>query len=261
MADGQVQAAYPTSNYGTRTTMRVRDGSSPAQSYLKFEVTGLAGTPTAIRLHLWVDDGSPDGGILYRVSDSWAEDTLDWTTAPALAGAPVGNAGSVDAGTWVDIALDPTTITADGTLSLAIGNGGSNSAYYATREHPNPPQLIIEQAGGGPPPSPTAAFSGTPTSGLDPLTVQFSDQSTGGVTTWSWDFQDDGVPDSTIRNPSFVYDAPGTYSVRLDVTGPGGSDAHVDHRHDRRGPGSGTRVGRRDPRRGRRHRGVQLVGR
>ncbi len=168
VADGQVQAAYPTSNYGTRTTMRVRDGSSAAQSYLKFEVTGLAGTPTAIRLHLWVDDGSPDGGILYRVSDSWAEDTLDWTTAPALAGAPVGNAGSVDAGTWVDIALDPTTITADGTLSLAIGNGGSNSAYYATREHPNPPQLIIEQAGGGPPPSPSSSTSSSPSSSRHP---------------------------------------------------------------------------------------------
>jgi PKD repeat protein len=70
-----------------------------------------------------------------------------------------------------------------------------------------------------------ANFSGTPTNGYRPLTVQFSDSSTGGVTGWSWDFGDGGT--STAQNPSHIFNANGTYSVSLTVTGPGGSDAET----------------------------------
>ncbi|MBN1167590.1 MAG: PKD domain-containing protein, partial [Methanospirillaceae archaeon] len=38
-----------------------------------------------------------------------------------------------------------------------------------------------------------ADFSGTPTSGTAPLTVQFTDLSTGGPTMWAWDFGDGGT--------------------------------------------------------------------
>ena len=40
------------------------------------------------------------------------------------------------------------------------------------------------------PPAPVAGFSATPTTGKAPLTVAFSDQSTGVISTWSWDFGD-----------------------------------------------------------------------
>ena len=72
-------------------------------------------------------------------------------------------------------------------------------------------------------PPPTAAFTATPTGGSVPLTVQFTDTSTF-ATSWQWDFQNDGVIDSTAQNPSFTYTAAGTYSVRLVATGPGGSN-------------------------------------
>ena len=48
-----------------------------------------------------------------------------------------------------------------------------------------------------PVPAPTAAFSGTPTSGCKLLPVQFTDLSTGSVTSWSWAFGDGGT--STLR--------------------------------------------------------------
>jgi len=62
-----------------------------------------------------------------------------------------------------------------------------------------------------------ADFSANPTSGQPPLTVNFTDQSTGNVVRWEWDFDNNGVIDSTVQNPSFIYNEEGTYSVKLTV--------------------------------------------
>jgi PKD repeat protein len=57
-------------------------------------------------------------------------------------------------------------------------------------------------------------FSATPTQGTNPLTVAFSDTSTGATTTaWSWDFGDGGS--STAQNPTHQYNLPGSYTVSL----------------------------------------------
>jgi PKD repeat protein len=69
-----------------------------------------------------------------------------------------------------------------------------------------------------------ADFSATPTSGDEPLTVDFTDLSTGDIDTWEWDFDGDGNVDSTDQNPTHTYDSSGSYSVRLAVSGPGGAD-------------------------------------
>jgi PKD repeat protein len=68
---------------------------------------------------------------------------------------------------------------------------------------------------------PQAQFSGTNTSGTAPLSVSFTDQSTGDVTGWAWTFGDGGT--STQRNPTRTYQSPGTYNVTLRVTGPAGN--------------------------------------
>jgi PKD repeat protein len=75
--------------------------------------------------------------------------------------------------------------------------------------------------------TPDVAFSGTPASGMAPLTVEFTDQSTGNVTSWKWDFNNDGSIDSMVQNPSYIYQTAGTYTVSLMVTGPGGSDTEI----------------------------------
>ncbi|RKY20062.1 MAG: hypothetical protein DRQ55_08965 [Planctomycetota bacterium] len=61
-----------------------------------------------------------------------------------------------------------------------------------------------------------AAFSASPTQGANPLTVAFSDTSTGATTTaWSWDFGDGNT--STAQNPTHQYTGPGSYTVSLTV--------------------------------------------
>jgi parallel beta-helix repeat protein len=54
----------------------------------------------------------------------------------------------------------------------------------------------------------------------EPLTIQFTDQSQGLITGWAWDFDGDGVTDSTQQNPTHIYTKPGTYTVSLTVAGP-----------------------------------------
>jgi hypothetical protein len=68
-------------------------------------------------------------------------------------------------------------------------------------------------------------FSANPTTGPAPLTVNFTDESTGSITSWEWDFGDGST--NTIQNPSHTYTDPGTYTVTLTVTGPEGSDTET----------------------------------
>ena len=46
-----------------------------------------------------------------------------------------------------------------------------------------------------------AGLSGTPTVGIAPHEVTFTDTSTGDIDTWSWDFDNDGTEDATVQNP------------------------------------------------------------
>jgi PKD repeat protein len=72
---------------------------------------------------------------------------------------------------------------------------------------------------------PVADFSGSPTSGLAALNVDFTDLSTGGVSSWKWYFGDGDS--STVQHPSHTYIDTGSYDVTLTVTGPGGEDTEV----------------------------------
>jgi len=78
---------------------------------------------------------------------------------------------------------------------------------------------------------PVADFEGTPTTGEAPLTVNFTDLSTNGPSSWDWDFGDGGT--STEQNPSHVYNEPGDYTVTLTATNNCGSDVEtkVDYIH------------------------------
>ena len=74
--------------------------------------------------------------------------------------------------------------------------------------------------------APTAAFISDLQNGTAPLTVRFTGQSTGTAPlTYAWDFDNDGVTDSTAQSPSNLYAAAGTYSVNLTVTNIVGSNS------------------------------------
>jgi PKD repeat protein len=75
---------------------------------------------------------------------------------------------------------------------------------------------------------PTAAFTAKATSGAAPLTVHFVDQSAGiRPMSYNWDFDSSGIIESADHNPVHTYTTPGTYTVKLSVTSPDGSDQKI----------------------------------
>jgi len=128
-------------------------------------------------------------------------------TNPTLS--PCVDAGSnslVPAGVTTDLDANPRIVDGnnDSTATVDIG------AY--------------EYQPSGPP---QANFTAVPRCGDAPITVQFTDESTGTVTSWSWDFDSDGTVDSTQRDPAYTYTNSGTFAVSLTATGPDGSDDEV----------------------------------
>ncbi|GAB4094412.1 hypothetical protein GCM10028786_33410 [Flaviaesturariibacter terrae] len=62
----------------------------------------------------------------------------------------------------------------------------------------------------------TADFTSDIRQGCSPIVVNFQDRSSGGPTSWHWDFGNGAS--STLQNPSATYFNTGTYSVTLTVT-------------------------------------------
>ena len=63
-----------------------------------------------------------------------------------------------------------------------------------------------------------ANFDAEPTTGTYPLTVQFTDLSSGDdIQNWEWDFDNDGTIDSYEQNPEYTYQDIGYYNVKLNI--------------------------------------------
>jgi len=61
--------------------------------------------------------------------------------------------------------------------------------------------------------------------GLESLIFEFTDVSEGDVTSWLWDFEDGQF--STLQNPTHEFEQPGTYHVKLTITGVNCDDSRV----------------------------------
>jgi PKD repeat protein len=83
--------------------------------------------------------------------------------------------------------------------------------------------------GGGSPtepkePAPVANFTATPTTLIQGQAVTFTSTSTGTITSYAWNVDDDPAIEGTTATYTHTYEEVGTYSVTLTVTGPGGSN-------------------------------------
>jgi trimeric autotransporter adhesin len=99
----------------------------------------------------------------------------------------------------------------------------TDGADSAVRPHTDPMShaVFVLDVRGPAGPAPTANFTATPTSGTVPLTVNFTDTSAGGPTSWAWDFGDGGT--STAQSPSHTYTSTGTFTAGLTATNELGS--------------------------------------
>jgi PKD repeat protein len=129
----------------------------------------------------------------------------------------------------IDCDLPIQTFTGS-TVQLDVDNGPTAlaSRVYASIGYPTPTGTVGQSFGMVvevdyvPATGLHAGYSANVTAGASPLTVNFTDHTftsdAGGVTSWAWDFDGDGIIDSTAQNPSFVYNTCGNYNVSLTVT-------------------------------------------
>ncbi len=112
---------------------------------------------------------------------------------------------------------NPThTYTTAGTYQVNLT--ASNAGGSANRLKGNYIQVMSEGNS-----NPVVDFSADSRDGTAPFTVQFTDLSVTAPTAWAWDFENDGVIDSTLQNPAHIYTIPGTYQVNLFVTNASGT--------------------------------------
>ncbi|HOU14788.1 MAG TPA: PKD domain-containing protein [Anaerolineae bacterium] len=149
-------------------------------------------------------------------------------TAAPVAGAPPlavtftdHSSGGVTGWQWnfgdgaTSTAQHPSHTYAAGTYTVTLTVSGANGSASVIR-----PLYIAAQGASA---APAADFTAAPLSGQAPLTVVFTDTSTGDIAAWQWAFGDSAT--SLLQHPTHQYTAPGTYTVTLTVSGAGGSNS------------------------------------
>ncbi|MGD0058700.1 MAG: PKD domain-containing protein [Verrucomicrobiia bacterium] len=191
--------SYTYATAGTYTVTEIVKGSGGAATNTSVNYI-IALTPSANFT------GSPTNGVIpltVKFADSSIGTITNWHWS-------FGDGGTTNVTTTN---VSHTYATAGNYTVTEIVSGPSGSL---TNIQPN--YITAEQ------PPPSASFTAAPTGGVAPLTVIFSDASTGGpVTVWSWSFGDNSTTIVTTTNVSHSYATAGNYTVTETVSGPGGS--------------------------------------
>ncbi|MFT5462772.1 MAG: PKD repeat protein, partial [Planctomycetota bacterium] len=206
---------------------------NPTHTFTKtgiFQITLVASGPGGADTHgattLVVDvdsNGSSMGTDATNAQAPMAAFQSDVTSGPAPLAVQFSDAsiGAVTSWAWTfgdggtSTLQDPSyTYLANGSYTVSLAVSGSLGSDSVTSVN----YITVADA-------PVAEFSADVLTGMAPLGVNFTDLSTGTVTSWSWNFGDGGS--STAQNPSYTYAAAGTYDVTLTATGPGGPDGET----------------------------------
>jgi len=76
---------------------------------------------------------------------------------------------------------------------------------------------------------PTAVFGADRVWGEAPLTIRFTDTTSGSPTSWNWTFGDGDTTNATLQHPVHSFVVPGTYTVSLTASNLAGSNTTTKH--------------------------------
>ena len=142
-ADARTVEAQPTTNFGT-STLGTRGGTGQqVQTFLRFVVQGVTGPITAVKLRLYVLEGTSDGPGLYNTdNNTWTEAGINWNNRPHTLGAVASDLGALTVGTTVEMDAK-ALITGNGSYSVKIWQPSTDAATFDSREGSHPPQLVV----------------------------------------------------------------------------------------------------------------------
>lgn len=192
--------------------------------------------------HVWVSLGGYNSDGIWETTNggtSWANisstlpllpvmcviQNTDYTGVELYAATDVGVYVKRDGGNWIPFNTGlPNVVVSELEIHYDDTNPDNHKLYAGTFGRGVWSSDLYD-----PTVAPTADFSGSPTSGLPPLGVTFSDLSlsnAGAITSWSWDFGDGNT--STTQNPVHIYNDPGMYTIVLTITNStGGTDTET----------------------------------
>lgn len=173
-----------TSGNYVSTIVDASNGCSASQTVV---VTGNTTPPTANALNAVIPCGN--SSIVLNGSSSSNSVTYSWAgpnSGSIISGANTANPSVSDAGVY--------TLTVTNTI-----NGCSSSTL-----------ITVSQS------TISASFNANPTAGISPLLVNFTNTSTGAISTYNWYFGDGNI--ATTQNANNTYTVNGIYTATLVIT-------------------------------------------
>ncbi|MFT5232524.1 MAG: PKD repeat protein/subtilisin family serine protease [Candidatus Krumholzibacteriia bacterium] len=185
--------------------------NTPGLYHVKLKAFNTCG-PDSLTINNLIVVGVP---ALPTAAFSFTPDTgctdLEVTFTDESTGSPTGWAWDFGDGNNANVASPVHSYTTGGSfdVTLIVTNaGGADTLSIA--------DAVVVTAG------PAAAFSVSDSTGVAPLNVTFTDNSTGTPTAWAWDFGDGGS--SSVANPVHSFMTEDSFDVRLIVSNACGSD-------------------------------------
>lgn len=126
---------------------------------------------------------------------------------------------------WVWIFGDGLTSTDPNPTHTYSGVGTYDVTLVVSNDGGSSQKTVEDMITVNTPSTPVADFSATPRNGYEPMEVSFTDLSTNGPASWSWNFGDGST--SALQNPSHNYTSDGIYTVSLTATNAGGGDTET----------------------------------
>jgi hypothetical protein len=178
-ADARVYELYPTTNYGTSTTLTANGIAGERQaSYIRFTVTGASGPVQRATLRVFcTNNGTANGPAVYLASSNWTESGtggITWNNQPGLLSGVVDNKTSIGTSSWVE--YDVTSlVTGNGTYTFALVADSTDGVTLSSREGTVQPQLVVTLGSGTPIPTAMPSASATPMASGDAVLVGAAD--------------------------------------------------------------------------------------
>jgi PKD repeat protein len=181
-------------------------------------------TLTVAQNRWWFDTTTKDVSVSAPTTTTVSTPVANFTANPGSGKAPLKvqfndmSSGTPTSWRWAfgdgasSTAEDPSyTFNGAGTYGVTLT--ASNSAGSSTKTT----SITVS------PVPPVANFTANPSSGTAPLSVKFTDSSTGTISSWAWNFGDGST--SSAQNPSHTFSSANTYTATLTVTNSSGSSS------------------------------------
>ena len=211
VADANTAASAPTTNYGTRTSLKT--DQSPAKTmYVRFNPATITSVVRSAKLQVYATASSRAGIEVHPVSNSsWDERTITWNTQPAPAGDVLGNSGAFGSRVWVSI--DVTGAVQSGVpVTFAIQTASATATSFASREAgttTSPALVVTQDTTSTPPPStvdttPPSTPGGLAATGFDGQASISWKPSTDDVGVAGYEVRRDGAALTTVAGSPFA---------------------------------------------------------